>query len=115
MVESATVARLDQLAGLAERIERKKADLDETRGDLGQIYSQAEEDGFHRRALKEAIRLRGMEPSKRNDYLHALQAYCDELGVWSQGDMLDPPPEIPEPPAGRRRRSAPKPTLVPAA
>jgi uncharacterized protein (UPF0335 family) len=112
---SATSARLDQLAGLAERIERKKADLDDTRGDLGQIYSQAEEDGFHRKALKEAIRLKGMEPSKRNDYLHSLQIYCDELGVWSQGDLLDPAPEIPaEPPTGRRRRAS-KPTLVPAA
>src|SRR5437764_5629593 len=89
--------RLDELPAIAARIDSAKARSDEARSDLGHIYHQAEEDGFHRRALKEAVRLRDMEPGKRRDYLTSLNAYCDKLGVWDQGELLDEQPRPPQP------------------
>jgi uncharacterized protein (UPF0335 family) len=99
MVQTATVARLDRLPEMVERILSKKSDLDDARADIGSLYARAEEDGFNRRALKEAIRLKQMEADKRNDYLASLQAYCDKLEVWTQGDLFGAEPEIPAAPA----------------
>ncbi len=92
-----SVERLDDLPNIAARIDSAKAQSDEARSDLGHIYHQAEEDGFHRRALKEAVRLRNMEPDKRRDYLASLNAYCDKLGIWNQGELLEEQPRPPQP------------------
>jgi uncharacterized protein (UPF0335 family) len=91
--------QLNRLDSLVPRIESAKAVSDDARSDIGNVYREAEEFGFHRKALKEAIRLRNMEPDKRNDYLSSLQAYCDYLKVWAQADLLNPSPEIPQAPA----------------
>jgi uncharacterized protein (UPF0335 family) len=95
---SRNAERLDKLPFLAARIDTAKSRSDDARSDLGNIYHQAETDGFNRRALKDAVRLREMEPAKRNDYLSSLAAYCDKLGIWAQGDLLGDEPRIPEPP-----------------
>jgi uncharacterized protein (UPF0335 family) len=95
---ASSVERLDLLPALATKIDGAKRESDEARDDLDGIYKQAEDDGFHKRALKEAMRLRGMEPAKRRDYLSSLNAYCDKLGIWDQGDLLDPEPRTPGPP-----------------
>jgi uncharacterized protein (UPF0335 family) len=98
-LSGASAELLDRLPNVAARIDSAKAKSDDARSDLGHIYHQAEEDGFHRRALKEAVRLRNMEPDKRNDYLASLNAYCDKLGVWDQGAMYEEP-RPPRPPDG---------------
>jgi uncharacterized protein (UPF0335 family) len=89
---------LERLPQLAARIASAKAKVDEARGEVGGLYAGAGEDGYHRRALREAIRLKGMEPDKRRDYLTQLSAYCTTLGVFAQGELLDPMPRPPAPP-----------------
>jgi uncharacterized protein (UPF0335 family) len=87
----ADVELLDRLPDIAARIDSAKAKSDDARSDLGHIYHQAEEDGFNRRAIKEAVRLRNMEPDKRNDYLASLNAYCAKLCIWGQGAIFEEP------------------------
>lgn len=89
--------RLDRLNNLVARIDSAKADADTARSDLGTIYKEAEDFGFHRRALKEAVRLKNMEPEKRNDYLRSLQTYCDELDIWAQGELFEDEARTPSP------------------
>ena len=63
-------------------------DLAEQRGELGNLYQHAENDhGVHRMALKQAIKLRGMEPLKRSAWLRAFESYCHILGVDAQGEL----------------------------
>jgi uncharacterized protein (UPF0335 family) len=90
--------RLERLPALAARIAGAKAKVDEARGEVGGLYSQAEADGYHRRALREALRLADMEPAQLRDYLTNLNAYCDKLGVFAQGELFDPMPRPPAPP-----------------
>lgn len=91
--------KLDRLTGLVGRIEAAKSVNDDARSDLGNIYKEADDMGFNRQALKMAVKLRNMEPEKRNDYLSSLQAYCDFLGVWTQGSLFGEDPQVPSPPA----------------
>ncbi|MBF6560507.1 MAG: DUF2312 domain-containing protein [Candidatus Binataceae bacterium] len=88
---------ISKLKGLVRRIDSKKALADLARSDLGNLYQEAEDYGFNRAALKMALKLRNMEDDKRNDFLSALAAYCDELGVWDQGDLFDHQPKTPKP------------------
>ncbi len=90
--------RLDKLPGLAARIDSANAKSAGARSDTGNLYKEAEDQGFHRRALKDAIRLRNMEPEMRRDYLSSLNAYCDKLGIWNQGDLFDEQPKPPSAP-----------------
>jgi uncharacterized protein (UPF0335 family) len=91
-------ARLEHLPVLTLRIRTAMAKGYEVRADIGQLYLQAEEYGYHRRALKEAIRLADMEPAKLRDYLTALNRYCEVLNVFAQEELLDEMPRPPAPP-----------------
>jgi uncharacterized protein (UPF0335 family) len=82
----------------ADRIDAKRAEQRDTLSDIGLIYQEAERAQFHRKALKEAIKLRRMGRNERNDYLGFLQIYCEDLGVWAQGDLFDDAVQIPTPP-----------------
>jgi uncharacterized protein (UPF0335 family) len=90
---------INKLKGLVQRIDSKRADADLARSDLGNLYQEAEDYGFNRAALKMALKLRNMEDDKRNDFLSALSIYCDELGVWAQGDLFGHQPRPPDAPA----------------
>lgn len=90
---------LTALKKLAARIDTAKTKLDDARITNAELYSEAEQQGFNRPALKMALKLRSMEVAKRNDFLDSLQAYCEALGVWAQGDMLGDQPGVPQPPA----------------
>jgi hypothetical protein len=92
-------ARLEQLPLLALRIRTAMAKAFETRGEIGGLYAQAGEHGYHRRALKEAIRLADMRPSKLRDYLTALNKYLEVLNAFAQEELLDPMPRPTAPPA----------------
>lgn len=88
---------LSALKRLATQIDSAKGKLDDARMANAELYKQAEDQGFHRQALKMALKLRAMEPAKRNDFLDSLQAYCEIFGVFAQGDLLGDAPAIPQP------------------
>lgn len=95
---AASNERLDKLPVLANVIDSATERKKDAAGGLAEIYKRAELDGFHKRALKEAVRLRNLDPAERRDYLSSLNAYCDKLGIWNQDDMFDPEPRTPAPP-----------------
>jgi len=78
---------LDRLKGLAERWEAKKSKADDARSDLGLIAKEVEDFGFNRAAFKLTMKLRSMEPDKRNDFISSLNAYADYFGIF-QPDLL---------------------------
>lgn len=79
--------QLDRLPKLADEISAKKQKVSDAATDHAGIYKRAEKMGFHKKALKDAVKLRDMEPAKRNDYLASLNTYLDKLGVNDQGDL----------------------------
>lgn len=80
--------KLDRLTKLAERWESKKSAADDARSDLGTIAKEVEDFGFNRAAFKLTMKLRNMEPDKRNDFLSSLNAYCDFFKIFAQADMF---------------------------
>lgn len=78
---------LDKLTKLAERWESKKSKADDARSDLGTIAKEVEDMGFNRPAFKLTMKLRNMEPDKRNDFLSSLNAYCDFFKIFAQADL----------------------------
>lgn len=84
---------LDRLTKLAERWESKKSKADDARSDLGTIAKEVEDLGFNRAAFKLTMKLRNMEPEKRNDFTASLNAYCDHFGIWdTQPDLWNDAP-----------------------
>jgi ribosome modulation factor/uncharacterized protein (UPF0335 family) len=85
--------QMDRLTKLAERWESKKSKADDARSDLGTIAKEVEDMGFNRAAFKLTMKLRNMEPEKRNDFTASLNAYCDYFGIWdAQPDLWNDAP-----------------------
>ena len=62
----------DYLRSLVAQIKSAKADSDEARSEMGNLYKNAENDhGINRMALKQAIKLEGMEALKRAGWMRA--------------------------------------------
>lgn len=96
--KSPAAGLLERLPTLAARIGSAKATLAEARGEVGGLYAKAEEEGYHRRALRDAIKLGDMDPAKLRDYLTQLNAYCDALKIFGQGELFEAMPRPPAPP-----------------
>lgn len=78
----------EYLKRLVGQIESLNADMVEQRGELGNLYKNAENDhGVNRMALKQAIKLKNMEALKRSAWLRAFESYCHILGVDAQGEL----------------------------
>lgn len=78
------------LKSLASQCAAMKADMDESRGELGAKIKDAEEThGIHRGAFKLALKLRNMEDAPRADFLRALNDYIDKMGLRAQADLFE--------------------------
>lgn len=82
----------DAVVKAARHINSYKADMDKARGELGQIYKQFEEDGGHKKAFKDALKMQNMEPISAQEYWRSLNQYMKDLGIFDQMDMFDPVP-----------------------
>src|SRR5260370_32778402 len=69
-----------KLSGYVSEIERLDADMRESKSDRGNIFKAAKEQGFDTKALREVIRKRRMERSKRDELDAAVDAYMHALG-----------------------------------
>src|SRR5262245_51167408 len=69
-----------KLGGFIAEIETLEANSRELASDRGNIYKAAKEQGFDTKALREVIRRRRMDKSKRDDFLAAVDAYMHALG-----------------------------------
>lgn len=70
-------------------INTAKKKSSEASGDLSAKLELFEGKGGHKKALKEATRVKNMEPAERADYLRARAAYELALDVEEQLDMID--------------------------
>lgn len=78
----------DALKRLVSQIKSMKSDMDDARSEMGTLYKNAENDhGINRMALKQAIKLEGMEPLKRAEWLRSFESYCHILGVDAQTEL----------------------------
>jgi len=75
-------------------INAKQADLDEFRGQVGNLYKQFSEDGGNNKAFKLALKIGKMDEIGRSDFLRSLDRYLNVLGVYDQQDMYDPLPSF---------------------
>lgn len=86
------------LKSLIAKCDSMKADMDESRGELGAAVKDAEEaHGINRKAFKLVLSLKRMEQDKRDEFLKSLTDYVEKLDLGPQADLFDEGDE-----AGRR-------------
>jgi hypothetical protein len=78
----------DALRNMRARIRASKADADEARGEVGAAYKEVEDRGEHRGALKLAIKLSEMEPTKQSAFLSSFDRYLAVFGVGAQEELF---------------------------
>src|SRR5690242_3765997 len=82
----------EKFKAIIRRIDTAKSEADDARSDLGNLYKEAEESlGLNRPALKQALKIRGMEAVKREAFLRDLDQYLHVLGVGRQDDLFEGP------------------------
>src|ERR1700752_3211610 len=69
-----------KLANIISEIERVDAEVRELTSERGTIYKAAKEDGFDTKALKQVIKLRRMEKTKRDEFENAVDSYMIAMG-----------------------------------
>lgn len=69
-----------KLANFISEIERVDAEARELASERGTIYKAAKDQGFDNKALKQVIKLRRMEKSKRDEFENAVDSYMVAMG-----------------------------------
>jgi hypothetical protein len=78
-----------QIEAARSAIETQKAKAAQVSGDLSAKLEIFEKAGGHKKAMKWAAMLAGMEPAEAADLWRALVGYSTALGVFDQIDMFD--------------------------
>lgn len=78
----------EKLRKYAADVSASKADMDEARGEVGQIFKQIEDDGFDKAAFKFATKVKKMDSLKGQGLIVDLLAYMLALDVFGQFDMF---------------------------
>lgn len=67
-----------------------QADVKKATGELGPLVKKAEEEGVHKKAMMDALKLQKMDASKRADFWRALTKYVgpEVLNLFSQADLF---------------------------
>lgn len=82
-----------QLHKLAREYGGMKGKMDETRGEMGSWFKNAENDhGLNRAAFKLAMKLRDMDDLKREAFLIDLDHYLDAFNLRAQTSLIQSPP-----------------------
>lgn len=82
-----------------EKIQHVRRVLDDTKTQAkvftdtaNETVSAFGEDGGHKAAIKNAVKLSRLEPDEFLAHWRALEEYCDALGLFDQQDMLEETP-----------------------
>lgn len=70
-----------QLRSLVERIERLEEDRKAIGHDIKEVYLEGKSGGFDTKALRQIIRIRAEDPSKRAEREAILETYMTTLGM----------------------------------
>lgn len=68
------------LISFVERIERVNEEIDTSREDLKEIFSEAKGSGFDTAILRKVIAIRRMDPAKRDEQMALIDLYLDAIG-----------------------------------
>ena len=79
--ESSQGVARDQLRTIVERIERLEEEKKAIADDIRDVYVEAKGNGFDVKALREIVRLRKIEPDKREEEEAMVDLYKTALGM----------------------------------
>lgn len=79
---------LDRLPPLVRDIEAKKGDLEDAQMNHASVWKLVKDLGFNADPLKQVIKLRKMDATKRASWLADFYEYCRTLGVFAQPDLF---------------------------
>lgn len=71
----------EQLKSIIERVERLNGEIKDLRDDVSDVFKEAKGNGFDTKALRQIVRLRAEEPSKRAEREAILDTYMQALGM----------------------------------
>ncbi len=77
----ATKFAKDQLKAIVERIERLEEEKKTISDDIRDVFTEAKGNGFDVKALRQIVRLRAEDPSKRAEREAILETYMTTLGM----------------------------------
>ena len=70
----------NQIRSIVERIERLEVEKSEIAEQIKEVFSEARGNGFDTKVLKQVVRLRKMDPAKREEELAILDLYLAAVG-----------------------------------
>jgi uncharacterized protein (UPF0335 family) len=70
-----------QLKALVERIERLEEEKKALADDIREVYGEAKATGFDTKALRAVVRMRGQEPTERQEFEAIVDLYREALGI----------------------------------
>ncbi len=73
-----------QLKALVERIERLEEEKKALSDDIREVYGEAKATGFDTKALRAVVRMRGQEPTERQEFEAIVDLYREALGIGRQ-------------------------------
>lgn len=63
---------------IIQRIERLEEEKKEIQSDIKEVYAEAKARGYNKKALKQVIKLRKMDPDDRNEMDFLVSEYMDK-------------------------------------
>lgn len=71
----------DQLLSVIQRIERLEQDKTQVSEDIKSVYSEAKNNGFDPKIMKEVVKMRKLEQSERDEKETLLDLYMKAIGM----------------------------------
>jgi uncharacterized protein (UPF0335 family) len=71
----------DELRLLVERIEKMEEEKKDLAADIKDVYSEGKSRGFDAKIIRQIVRLRSMDPDKRQEERYLVDAYASAIGL----------------------------------
>lgn len=71
----------DELQLLVERIENMEAEKKNVAEDIKDVYLEAKSRGFDAKIIRQIVRLRAMDPDKRQEERYLVDTYASAIGL----------------------------------
>jgi uncharacterized protein (UPF0335 family) len=71
----------EQLQLLVERIERLEGEKKDIAEDIKDVYLEAKSRGFDAKIIRQIVRLRAMDPDKRQEERYLVDTYASAIGL----------------------------------
>ena len=71
----------DELQLLVERIETMEQEKKNVMEDIKDVYLEAKSRGFDAKIIRQIVRLRAMDPDKRQEERYLVDAYASAIGL----------------------------------